>query len=162
VRAAATRPGQARVAHFERISCRNADMDRRHTSWNLPAREHVNAALGREVHRERSSTQLFAPPHRCRTRSADPPRLPRRPRGAGPGFGAVSWTAGGCPAADLLADTSPRSVNFGGDATYPAAYYAYDATYLYFRFRMDGDPSGPFGFDQYSWTALMQVPSGNP
>jgi len=53
-------------------------------------------------------------------------------------------------------------VNFVGNATFPAAYYAFDADYLYFRYRMDGDPSGPGGFAQYSWTALMQVPSGNP
>ena len=79
-----------------------------------------------------------------------------------PDFDAVTWTAIGCPAADLTADTSPSAVNFVGVATYPAAYYAHDANYLYFRYRMDGDPSGPGGFAQYTWTALMQVPSGDP
>jgi uncharacterized repeat protein (TIGR01451 family) len=82
--------------------------------------------------------------------------------GASPDFDAVSWRAIGCEAADLTSDASPEVVNFVGDATFPAAYYAYDATYLYFRYRMDRDPSGPGGFVQYSWTALMQVPSGNP
>src|SRR5262245_60105374 len=33
-------------------------------------------------------------------------------RAASPDFDAVSWTAIGCPAADLTTDTSPRSVNF--------------------------------------------------
>src|SRR5215470_11889727 len=48
-------------------------------------------------------------------------------RAASPDFDAVPWTAIGCPAADLTADTSPSSVNFVGDTTtYPAAYYAYD------------------------------------
>jgi uncharacterized repeat protein (TIGR01451 family) len=80
----------------------------------------------------------------------------------GPDFDAVTWTAIGCPAANLTASTSPAGVNFVGNATYPAAYYAWDAGYLYFRYRMDASPAGPGGFAQYSWTALMQVPSGNP
>jgi uncharacterized repeat protein (TIGR01451 family) len=81
---------------------------------------------------------------------------------ASPDFDAVAWRPIGCPAADLTADTSPSAVNFVGNATFPASYYAFDADYLYFRYRMDGDPSGPGGFAQYSWTALMQVPSGDP
>jgi hypothetical protein len=86
----------------------------------------------------------------------------RASAGGNPDFDAVSWTAIGCDAADLTADASPGAVNFVGDASLPAAYYAYDASYLYFRYRMDRDPSGSGGFAQYSWTALMQVPSGNP
>ena len=81
---------------------------------------------------------------------------------ANPDFDAVAWTPIGCPAADLTADTSPNAVNFVGNATYPAAYYAFDSNFLYFRYRMDANPSGPGGFAQYSWTALMQVPGGNP
>ena len=79
-----------------------------------------------------------------------------------PDFDAIAWTPLGCDTPVLTADTSPGSVNFVGDATYPAAYYAIDANYLYFRYRMDRDPAGPGGFDSFTWTALMQVPSGNP
>ena len=79
-----------------------------------------------------------------------------------PDFDAVSWRALGCPAADLTSDTSPGAVNFVGNATFPAAYYAFDASYLYFRYRMDRDPAGSGGFAQFAWTALMQVESGNP
>ena len=79
-----------------------------------------------------------------------------------PDFDAIAWTPLSCDSATLTAGTSPGSVNFVGDATYPAAYYAMDSSYVYFRYRMDRDPSGPGGFDQFTWTALMQVPSGNP
>jgi uncharacterized repeat protein (TIGR01451 family) len=85
-----------------------------------------------------------------------------RAAAASPDFDAVSWQPMGCQAANLVSHTSPAGTDFAGNATYPAAYYAFDSTYLYFRYRMDGDPSGPGGFAQYAWTALMQVPSGNP
>src|SRR4030095_15660624 len=50
---------------------------------------------------------------------------------------------------------------FAGDASHSPAFYAFDADYLYFRYRMDSDPRGAHGFPQYAWTALMQVPAGN-
>ena len=37
-----------------------------------------------------------------------------------------------------------------------------DSTYLYFRWRVNADPSGVKGFDQLAWVSLLQVPSGNP
>jgi uncharacterized repeat protein (TIGR01451 family) len=78
-----------------------------------------------------------------------------------PDFDAVAWTPLGCDVADLVSHTSPANFDFAGDATFPAVYFAHDATYLYFRYRMDGDPAGAGGFAQGAWTALMQVPSGN-
>jgi len=40
---------------------------------------------------------------------------------------------------------------------------ALDSSYLYFRYRVNGDPSGPKGFADFSdWVMLLQVPSGNP
>jgi hypothetical protein len=80
---------------------------------------------------------------------------------AAPDFDAVSWTAIACDNPDLIAETSPSSVDFVGNAMSSPAFYAFDADYLYFRYRMDGDPGSSSGFDQYSWTALMQVPAGN-
>src|SRR5437763_920805 len=79
-----------------------------------------------------------------------------------PDFDAVTWVPLTCDASPMVTHASPGAVDFVGDASYPAAYFAHDATYLYFRYRMDANPSGPGGFAQYSWTALMQVPSGNP
>jgi hypothetical protein len=79
-----------------------------------------------------------------------------------PNFDAVTWRPLGCDAPDLISETNPAGVDFVGDANFPAAYFGHDATYLYFRYRMDGNPDGPGGFAQYSWTALMQVPSANP
>lgn len=79
----------------------------------------------------------------------------------GPDFGAVSWLQLGCDSPDLIVEASPASASFVGDQANPPAFYGYDADYLYFRYRMDDDPSHGGGFDQYVWTALMQVPSGN-
>ena len=79
-----------------------------------------------------------------------------------PDFDAVTWMPLDCATPDLISHTSPSSVDFAGNATFPAAYSAHDANYLYFRYRMDGNPSGPGGFAQNSWTALMQIPSGDP
>src|SRR5206468_58266 len=59
----------------------------------------------------------------------------------------------------------PRpEVNLVGDTTFPAFYTARDATYLYFRYRIDNDPrSSRRGFLTSSdWTTIVQVPSGNP
>src|SRR5689334_24546109 len=72
-----------------------------------------------------------------------------------PDFDAVTWTPLGCETPDLVSHTSPAAVDFAGNAAYPAAYFAHDASYLYFRYRTNGDPSMVHGFAQYSWTALM-------
>jgi hypothetical protein len=80
---------------------------------------------------------------------------------ANPDFDNVPWTAIACDNPDLIAETNPAEVSFAGDAADSPAFYAFDADYLYFRYRMDSDPRGAHGFAQYSWTALMQVPAGN-
>ena len=76
-----------------------------------------------------------------------------------PNFDAVAWIPLTCDNQDLISHTSPAAVDFAGDATFPPAFIAHDDSFLYFRYRMDADPST---FVQYSWTALMQVPSGDP
>jgi hypothetical protein len=81
---------------------------------------------------------------------------------ADPDFDAVAWSAAGCAAAELVRHASPAGVDLAGDATFPAVYLAHDDRYAYFRLRLDGSPAGPGGFASYSWTALMQVPSGDP
>src|SRR5262245_43511692 len=81
---------------------------------------------------------------------------------ANPDFDAVSWTPLLCDTPNLTVPSSPASVNLVGDQTYPPTYYAYDEGYLYFRYRVDGNPASGGAFASYSWTALMQAPSGNP
>jgi uncharacterized repeat protein (TIGR01451 family) len=76
-----------------------------------------------------------------------------------PNFDAVKWTAFGC--SDQV-DGGAGAVDIVGDATHPAAYTAHDGSFLYFRYRLNGNPSGPGGFAQVAWHALMQVPSGDP
>jgi len=82
--------------------------------------------------------------------------------GDNPDFDSVNWVDLGCTIGDPPDDITPRSVDFVGDATYPPAYIAIDSNYLYFRYRVNADPSGVKGFDQFAWVALLQVPSGNP
>jgi hypothetical protein len=81
-----------------------------------------------------------------------------------PNFDAVPWSPLGCGATPLTAADPRPEVNLVGDATFPAVYTARDATYLYFRYRVDGDPrNSRRGFLSASdWTTLVQVPSGDP
>src|SRR5947207_12848303 len=83
-------------------------------------------------------------------------------RAQAPDFDAATWTSLSCAAGDPAGDESPSAVDLGGDAAHPAAFFAHDASYLYFRYRVNGDPAGAGGFQSYAWNALMQVPSGNP
>ncbi len=83
--------------------------------------------------------------------------------GNNPDFDAVPFQPLSCNAGvEPAGDESPSSTDLVGDSTHPAAYYAFDDNYLYFRFRVDKVPTGPRGFDQYAWVSLLQVPSGDP
>jgi len=82
--------------------------------------------------------------------------------GDNPDFDSVSWIDLGCTIGDPPDDITPRSVDLVGDPSYPPAYIGVDSNYLYFRYRVNKDPSGVDGFDQNAWVALLQVPSGNP
>jgi len=82
--------------------------------------------------------------------------------GNSPDFDAVSFQTLICDTGgDPAGDESPNAVDIVGDATHPTTYMAWDDTYVYFRFRVNGDPSGPNGFAQSAWVMLLQVPSGN-
>jgi hypothetical protein len=76
-----------------------------------------------------------------------------------PDFDSVTWVNSGC---DIIGSTgTPSETGLVGDATFPPVFYAQDATYAYFRYRVSGNPSGPQGFSQYAWVALLQSPMGN-
>jgi len=79
-----------------------------------------------------------------------------------PDFDAVAWGPLACNVGDPAGDESPSGVDLVGDASHLAAYIAHDASFLYLRYRVNGNPSGPGGFASYAWNTLMQVPSGNP
>ncbi len=79
---------------------------------------------------------------------------------------AQDWTVLDCGTGDPPEDENPDGVDLVGDLTggnnfWTAAvdYDQSDAGYLYFAVRVNGDPSGPHGFAQYAWTALIQIPS---
>ncbi|HYR97112.1 MAG TPA: hypothetical protein VEM57_10265, partial [Candidatus Binatus sp.] len=80
-----------------------------------------------------------------------------------PDFDAVAWTPLGCGASPVSTASPRGEIDLVGNASSPAAYVALDSSYLYFRYRVNGDPSGPKGFADFSdWVMLLQVPSGNP
>src|SRR5262245_36050405 len=87
--------------------------------------------------------------------------LPAASWAAAPNFDAVSWLPLGCDRTDMVVPSSPATASFVGNHANPPAFYSYDADYLYFRYRMDENPLNG-GLAQNVWTALMQVPSGNP
>jgi hypothetical protein len=82
-------------------------------------------------------------------------------RAQAPDFDAVAWKPLDCGAGDPAGDESPAAVDLVGDAAHLSAFNAHDASFVYFRFRVDGDPDGSGGFASYAWNALMQVPSGD-
>jgi hypothetical protein len=59
-------------------------------------------------------------------------------------------------------DESPSSLDLVGNSQFPAAAVGHDADFLYFRYRMNRDPSMGSGFDNWAWVALIQVPNGDP
>jgi hypothetical protein len=59
-------------------------------------------------------------------------------------------------------DASPAALDLVGSTAFPPVSVNHDEHFLYFRYRVDGDPAGPGGFNQSAWVALVQVPDGNP
>src|SRR2546430_11685922 len=72
------------------------------------------------------------------------------------------WSSDVCSSDLGSRDTCPSTADLVGDAAHPAAYSAHDAKYLYFRYRLDANPASKGGFVQNIWSALVQIPSGNP
>ncbi|MBY0090740.1 carboxypeptidase regulatory-like domain-containing protein [Priestia aryabhattai] len=70
---------------------------------------------------------------------------------------------GGQPIFDLVGDQSPLSTDIVGNTQFPAAFFAYDATNVYFRIRVNGDPrnSQLTAFTNFSWGVLINT-SGDP
>src|SRR6266404_5003440 len=88
-----------------------------------------------------------------------------RPAGAqaNPDFDAVAWTPLTCDATLLTALEPRAAIDLVGDALSPAAYVGRDATYLYFRYRVDQTPLGTRGLVARSdWTVLVQTQAGDP
>jgi hypothetical protein len=77
-----------------------------------------------------------------------------------PDLDAVSWKSLACDAPDMIHEASPSDVNFVGTKTHSPAFWGFDSKYLYFRQRMDSNPDSWCGFEHYSWTVLLTVPSG--
>ncbi|WP_404354763.1 carboxypeptidase regulatory-like domain-containing protein [Cytobacillus firmus] len=69
----------------------------------------------------------------------------------------------GTPLFDVLGDESPVSTDIVGNSTFPAGFFAYDGTNVYFRLRLNGDPrnSQLTGFRNFAWGVLINT-SGVP
>ncbi|MHC8520972.1 hypothetical protein ACPJHQ_06155 [Rossellomorea sp. H39__3] len=66
---------------------------------------------------------------------------------------------GGVPLFDVLGDESPASTDLVGNSTFPAGFFAYDGTNVYFRLRLDADPRNTqlTGFRNFSWGVLINT-----
>src|SRR5262249_24061311 len=127
--------------------------------------------LTAHIHRDIMRTDMNGRRHRISTAAIAlaaclalvSPARPASAAALNPDFDSVLWNALGCPNADLIKHDSPSNADFTGSSApgNEPAYYAFDANFLYFRYRLTGDPSGSHGFAQISWTALMQVPGGD-
>ncbi|UTE75620.1 carboxypeptidase regulatory-like domain-containing protein [Rossellomorea sp. KS-H15a] len=66
---------------------------------------------------------------------------------------------GGTPLFDALGDESPVSTDIVGNSTFPAGFFAYDGTNVYFRLRLNGDPRNNqlTGFRNFAWGVLINT-----
>ncbi|MEW4288285.1 carboxypeptidase regulatory-like domain-containing protein [Rossellomorea marisflavi] len=66
---------------------------------------------------------------------------------------------GGVPLFDVVGDENPPSTDIVGNSTFPAGFFAYDGTNVYFRIRLDGDPRNTqlTGFRNFSWGVLINT-----
>ncbi|GMK42639.1 hypothetical protein PCCS19_56990 [Paenibacillus sp. CCS19] len=62
---------------------------------------------------------------------------------------------------DPVRDVSPDETDIVGDAQFPAAYYAYDGTNVYFRLRLNADPRDKSNFKNFAWGVLFDT-DNNP
>ncbi|WP_127533002.1 beta strand repeat-containing protein [Paenibacillus kobensis] len=69
----------------------------------------------------------------------------------------VPVTLNGAPVTDPVRDVSPDETDIVGSAAYPAAYYAYDGTNVYFRIRLNADPRFKTGFNNFAWGVLFDT-----
>ncbi|MBM7553900.1 carboxypeptidase regulatory-like domain-containing protein [Thalassobacillus pellis] len=69
----------------------------------------------------------------------------------------------GSPIFDLVGDESPVSTDIVGNSTFPAAFFAYDGSNVYFRIRLNGDPRNAqlTAFRNFSWGILINT-QGEP
>jgi large repetitive protein len=66
---------------------------------------------------------------------------------------------GGTPLFDVLGDESPVSTDIVGNSSFPAGFFAYDGTNVYFRLRLNGDPRNNqlTGFRNFTWGVLINT-----
>ncbi|TMU87402.1 hypothetical protein FGG79_04555 [Bacillus sp. BHET2] len=67
----------------------------------------------------------------------------------------------GSPLFDNFGDESPQPVDIVGNSTYPAGFIAFDGENIFFRIRLNGDPTQGQGFRQFAWGVLFNT-TGDP
>ncbi|WP_303984580.1 carboxypeptidase regulatory-like domain-containing protein, partial [Niallia circulans] len=69
----------------------------------------------------------------------------------------------GSPVFDVVGDESPTDTDLVGNSIFPAGFFAYDGTNIYFRLRLNSDPrnSKLTAFDNFAWGVLINT-SGTP
>ncbi|GMK37253.1 hypothetical protein PCCS19_03060 [Paenibacillus sp. CCS19] len=69
----------------------------------------------------------------------------------------VPVTLNGAPVSDPVRDVSPDQTDIVGSSAFPAAYYGYDGTNIYFRIRLNADPRFKTGFTNFAWGVLFDT-----
>ncbi|MDQ0063207.1 hypothetical protein [Paenibacillus harenae] len=69
----------------------------------------------------------------------------------------VPVTLDGVPVTDPARDAFPDETDIVGNSSFPAAYYAYDGTNVYFRMRLNADPRFRNGFLNFAWGVLFDT-----
>src|SRR5262249_45541327 len=134
-------PRVPRARAGRRKPSRSRGLVRRHGSWT--ATRHTHPGRENTMH---TTTNLF---RRTALAIATVPALVAAApvaRAQAPDFDTVAWTPLDCGAGDPAGDETPSAVDLVGDAAHLSAYTAHDASYVYFRLRVNGDPNGSGGF----------------
>ncbi|CAH1223706.1 hypothetical protein PAECIP111893_05031 [Paenibacillus plantiphilus] len=63
----------------------------------------------------------------------------------------------GSPITDPVKDVSPDETDIVGSSQFPAVYYAYDGTNIYFRMRLNADPRFKTAFKNFIWGVLIDT-----
>lgn len=68
-----------------------------------------------------------------------------------------TWETPNSCISDPANDENPGSTDLIGDTGNPAVGFATDSSFAYFRERVNGNPAGSGGYDQYAWVVLFQT-----
>lgn len=73
----------------------------------------------------------------------------------------TAYLKNGQPITDPLGDIFPKAVDIVGTPQFPAVFFAFDGTTIFFRLRLAGSPLQGSGFENFAWGLLINT-NGDP